>query len=190
MSKSNSGHFSGTTGAKLSSHSVRADYSDTNNKESDIIASRTHDLDLRAHPSKYKQLSRKQKQLLRKKMKDRTISKSEYKHYTSNKRLDSRRQTGVDNFWRQEKERLLIGKKPTRSWTPEQIHDILNDRKPKYNGKSFQGHHTYSVSQYPHLANQGSVIFPVTFKEHFYGWHGKDFKKSLPGKPINQAALR
>ncbi len=190
MSKSNSGHFSGTTGAKLSTHARSYDSSNTSSKESDIIASRTKRLDLRSHPSKYKQLSRKQRQLLRQKMKNRTISRSEYKHYISDKRLASRRQAGVDNFWKQEKERLLTGKRPTRTWTPEQIHAILNNRKPKYNGKTFQAHHAYSVSQYPHLANQGGIIFPVTFKEHFYGWHGKDYKQSLPGKPINLAALQ
>ncbi len=190
MSKSSSGYFSRTTGAKLSIHSSKSNSNKTIHKESDIIAIRTQGLDLQSHPLKYKQLSRKQKQLLQQKLKDRTISKSEYKHLRSILRLESRRQAGVDSFWRQEKERLLAREPLTRFWTPEQINDILHDRKPKYNGKVFQGHHTYSVSLFPHLANQGSVIFPATFREHLYGWHGRNFKTSLPGKPINPIVLR
>ena len=190
MSKSISGHFSGTTGAKLSTRFRSSDFSNTDHKESDIIANRTQGLDLRPHPLKYKQLSRKQMQLIRRKIDDRTVSKSEYKHYRSMIRLESRRHAGIDSFWIQEKQRLISGEPATRSWTPDQINDIIHDRRPKYNGKTYQAHHTYSVSQFPHLANLGSVIFPATFKEHFYGWHGKNFKLSLPGMPINPAALR
>lgn len=76
------------------------------------------------------------------------------------------------------------GEPLTRNWTEDQIRDILNGITPTYNGKTIQDHHTYSVSQYPHLANKGEVIYPVTQNEHFKGWHGGCFKKSLPGEPI------
>lgn len=47
------------------------------------------------------------------------------------------------------------------------------------------GHHTYSASKYPHLADKGEVIYPATFNEHLNKWHGKNFKNSYPGAPIN-----
>ena len=62
---------------------------------------------------------------------------------------------------------------------------MFNAKRAKFDGKTLQGHHTYSASQYPHLANRPEVIFPVTFNEHFYGWHGGNWKMSLPGERIN-----
>ena len=47
-----------------------------------------------------------------------------------------------------------------------------------------QGHHSYSVSKYPHLADCGEVIFPTTRNEHLNGWHGGNYKNSMPGEPI------
>lgn len=47
-----------------------------------------------------------------------------------------------------------------------------------------QGHHSYSASQYPHLANKGEIIYPATPNEHFNGWHGGNWKNSLPGERI------
>lgn len=189
MSKSNSGHFNGTGGAKLSRYALGTHSKATKPSESDIIASRVKGLDLREHPSKYKQLSSKQITALRKKKQARTMTQMEYKTYESNKRLSARRNKGIAEFWNQEKNRIMNGAPTTRNWTPQQMHDILHDRKPKQNGKTIQAHHTYSVSKYPHLANQGAVIYPVTFREHLYGWHGGNFKKSLPGKPINTKKL-
>lgn len=40
------------------------------------------------------------------------------------------------------------------------------------------------MSQYPHLANKGEVIYPITLNEHFNGWHGGNFKNSLSGEFI------
>lgn len=48
-----------------------------------------------------------------------------------------------------------------------------------------QGHHSYSVSKYPHLADCGEVIFLTTRNEHFNGWHGGNYKNSMPGEPIS-----
>ena len=83
---------------------------------------------------------------------------------------------------------ILVGA-PTRQWNSQQTEDILNGRRPKYNEKTIQGHHTYSASKYPHLANRAGVIFPVTFEEHLKGWHGGNFKNSKPGKPISKATF-
>ncbi|MBP3782276.1 MAG: hypothetical protein J6I68_03410 [Butyrivibrio sp.] len=190
MSKANSNHFTGTIGSKLS----RAFTSDGSSNitipsESDIISSRTRGLDLRDHPLKYKELSPKQRSSLRKKVANRTITKTEYHTYQSNIRLNKRRNSGIDKFWKEEKKRLISKLPTTRQWTPEQANDILHGRRPKHNGRTLHSHHTYSVSHYPHLANQGGVIFPATFREHFYGWHGGNFKNSIPGKPINANLL-
>ena len=56
MSKSNSGHFNDTGGAQLSRYALDTHSKVTKPSESDIIASRVKVLDLREHPSKYKQL--------------------------------------------------------------------------------------------------------------------------------------
>ncbi len=186
MSKTNSGHFSGTNGDKISRYTSASKTEHTKPSESDIIASRVSGLDLNAHPLKYKQLSAKTMTALRKKVQERSITRSEYKIYESNRRLSRRRDKGVDDFWKQEAKRLLSGERSTRDWTPEQKHDIIHNRRPKQNGKTIQSHHTYSVSQYPHLANKGEIIYPATFREHLYIWHGGNFKNSLPGKPIKK----
>lgn len=189
MSKSNSGLFVNTIGAKLSRYTLSMHPIITKHSESDIIAIRVKGLDLHEHPYKYEQLSSKKMTALRKKKQTRTMTKQEYKLYNSNKRLSARRNKGIKKFWRQERSRLINGTPPSRKWTPQQKHDILNKKKPKENGKTLHAHHSYSVSRYPHLANHGEVIFPATFKEHLYGWHGGIFKNSLPGIPINKHKL-
>ena len=76
MSKSNSGHFNGTGGAKLSGYALRTYSKSTKPSESDIIASRVKGLDLREHPSKYKQLSSKKMTALHKKKQNGETSKN------------------------------------------------------------------------------------------------------------------
>ena len=190
MSKSNSGLFSGTNGDKLTRYTRTVGNLRQKIPESDIIASRVAGLDLHEHPLKYKQLSSKKMKQLSKKVATRTLTQHEYKSYDSNMRLLKRREKGVDSFWKQETQRIIAGAPTTRNWSPEQRNDIIHNRRPKENGKTLQGHHTYSVAKYPHLANRGEVVFPATFNEHLYGWHGGNFKKSLPGQPINPSKLR
>ncbi len=190
MSKPNSFLFNKTLGAKISQYTRISVSIDTNPSESDIIASRVKGFDLHEHPYKYKQLSRKKMAALRKKKEKRTMTKKEYKIYNSNKRLASRRDKAKIEFWHQEKLRIQNNMPTTRKWSSQQMHDIIHNKIPKNNGKAFQAHHTYSVSKYPHLADKGEVIFPATFKEHLYGWHGGNFKNSLPGKPINKKNIK
>ena len=189
MSKPNSGHFRGTAGDVLSRYTLAGENGKPVYKESAIIASRVKGFDLREHPLKYKQLSSSKMNQLSRKASARTMTRLEYKTYDSNRRLIKRRDKGVNEFWKQEAKRILTGAPTTRVWTPKQQHDIIHNRKPKQNGKTFQSHHTYSVSRYPHLANRGEVIYPATFSEHLYGWHGGNFHKSLPGRPINHNKL-
>lgn len=151
---------------------------------SEIIAQRTKGLDLNKHPIKNKQLGPKKMKELKEKINNRTITKKEYNEYTWNKKFKVRRQQGVDRFWDMEKDRLKRSHVPTREWSIQQKEEILNNKRPKFNGRTIQGHHAYSASQYPHLANRGEVIYPTTFSEHFYGWHGGNWKNSLPGEPI------
>lgn len=150
----------------------------------EIISKRTEGLDLEAHPSNQKQLSSKKMSEIKKKIDNRTATKSEYDAYKWNKKIKNKRAKAVDEFWADEKIRISQGK-PTRKWSPKQTADIMNGKRPKYNGKTIQGHHTYSVSEYPHLAGESKTIYPATFNEHFNGWHGGNWKTSKPGKRIN-----
>lgn len=179
MSKPDSGHFIGTTGKN---HSKKTYYSDTN--LDDIINKRYFELDFREHPTKYKQLSSKKSKELRQKLATRTISKKEYKLLMWQKRLNKRRSTGIDNFWAEERDRILNNQPTTRNWNAQQRMDILSGKRPKYKNTTMQSHHTYSVSKYPHLANIGRLIYPATKYEHIAGWHGGNTRNSLPGMPI------
>lgn len=175
MSKSLSGLFNGTSGIKANFLLIL--------KHNSIIQSRTNQLDLREHPRK-KSLTAKQRKEIQSKIASRTATKDEYKRFDSDKRFAERRKEGIARFWNDEQVRILSGQKATRPWNDEQKAAIARGDRPKYNGKTIQGHHTYSASKYPHLANRSEIIYPVTFDEHLYGWHGGNFKNSLPGKPI------
>ena len=176
MSKSTSGLFKNTKGFRT--------FVQNNYSPEEIIANRVQNLDTKAHPLKYKILSNKAKSLLKQKLNDRTITKAEYILLQSNLRLTDRRMRAVVEFWDKEATRIIIGAPTTRNWSESQKNDILHGRKPKHNGKTINAHHTYSVKNYPHLANRHEVIFPATFNEHLNGWHGGSFKRSKAGKQI------
>ncbi len=150
----------------------------------DIIGERTKDLDLTEHPTKYKQLGSQRMKEIKGKIDARTATREEYDLYDWNTRLAKRRNEGINNFWDQERKRILSGEPTTRNWSDQQVKDILAHKTPTYDGKPIAGHHSYSVSKYPHLANKGEVIYPATANEHFNGWHGGNYRNSLPGKPI------
>lgn len=175
MSKPPSGLYSGTKGDV-------AFYGDAEA----VIASRVAGLNLNEHPISQAQLGSKAKKAIAQKVKARTATKEEYKRLQWDKRLNRRRKAGIDSYWDAERSLLLSGKKGTRNWSSEQVADIIAGRKPKYNGKTMQAHHSYSVSKFPHLANRKEVIYPATELEHFKGWHGGSFKKSTPGKRIRR----
>ena len=177
MSKPSSGHFSGTTGAKIAYNNIMS-----NRPSSDIIAERVSGLDLKEHPVKSR--SKTPLKTINKKIHNRTATKAEYKKYYQDRRLKERRKNAVKDFWDDERERLIHQRPATRKWTKEQRDAILSGQRPKHNGRTIQGHHTYSVSKYPHLAGKSAVIYPATFNEHLNGWHGGNFKNSRPGRPI------
>ena len=175
MSKPDSGLFKGTSG-------IEDFYGDVER----VIARRVRGLDLTPHPVKQKQLSSKQNNKIKSKIAQRKATREEYKRFMWNKRFQTRRRKGVENFWTEEQQRLHRGEKGTRNWTREQQQAILNGEKPTFNGRALAGHHTYSATQYPHLANMAAVIYPATFTEHLKGWHGGNYKISLPGKRIRR----
>ena len=185
MSKANSNLFVGTEGHRAILGKENSEFINSRKSAEDIIAERVKGLDTKEHPIKNKKyLSNNQIKRIKEKIDSRTATMKEYKDMRMSERLNARRNEGRDSFWEFEKERILKGETPTRKWTETQIKDILAGRRPKYNGKTIQAHHTYNVSRYPHLANRWEVIFPTTFKEHFYDWHGGNWKNSLPGKRI------
>ena len=175
MSKPESGLFKGTSG-------IDDFYGDAES----IIASRVKGLDLSPHPITQKQLNSKKRKQIKSKIKNRTATKEEYKTFVWNRRLSARRKKGIDEFWKAEKNLVKFGQKGTRNWSHEQKNDILNGKKPKYNNKTIQAHHSFNVAQFPHLANLGETIYPATPKEHLKGWHGGNYKNSKPGKRIRR----
>ena len=175
MTKPDSGLFKGTS-------SIEDFYGDAER----VIAERVKGLDLTPHPITQKQLSSKQRKRIKDKIENRTATREEYKMLNWDKRLSKRRKKGVDEFWKNEKILIKSGRKGTRSWTPEQLDEIMAGEKPKNNGKTMQSHHSYSVAQFPHLANRGEVIYPATQTEHLKGWHGEKYNLSSPGKRIRR----
>ena len=177
MSKPSSGHFRGTIGNKNTSKNL-FHYNNINV----IISSKG--LDLREHPTKYKQMSSKKLKALRDKEANRTLTKEEYKHKDWQSRLSARRKEAITQFWKNERRLIKLNLPTTRNWSAEQRQAILSGKLPKYKGKTMASHHTYSVTKYPHLANRRELIYPVTSYEHIYGWHGGNTKNGLPGIPI------
>ena len=171
MSKPPSGLFHGTAGER-----------EFLGDAEEVIAGRVAGLDLREHPLTRAQLSGKQQKEIRVKVEKRTATKEEYKLLDWQRRLDKRRSTGVKEFWKDERRRLLSDERGTREWTSEQRAVIIDRRVPKFKGKAFEAHHTYSVLLYPHLANSPKVIYPATHDEHHIAWHDRDKKQSLPGR--------
>lgn len=88
MAKPSSGHFSGTAGRKTA---YKNQY--RNIDRDAIILPR--DLDLREHPTKYKQMSSQKLKVLRQKEANRTLTKEEYKHKEWQRRLAVRRNKAI-----------------------------------------------------------------------------------------------
>lgn len=175
MTKPESGLFKGTPGID-----------DFYGNAEKVIASRVKGLDLTPHPITNKQLSSKKMVKLNSKIESRTATREEYTLYMWNKRFKKRRRVAVKDFWTAETVRLMAGEKGTRERSSEQREEILKGQKASFNGRTLQGHHTYSAAEYPHLANNHLVIFPATHDEHLKGWHGGNYRKSKAGKRIRR----
>jgi len=83
------------------------------------------------------------------------------------KTLQVARQNGVDLMWKNEIKNIRNGK-PSRKWTPEQMKDILEGRRPKsvVDGKTIEGAHIKSVKKFPEEAGNPDNIIPKSFTEH------------------------
>ncbi|MBQ2032120.1 MAG: hypothetical protein II483_07950 [Lachnospiraceae bacterium] len=178
MSKPNSGYFIGTAGSNNT-------FKNLSQKEYKSVIILPKGIDTREHATKYKQLSSNRRKILHKKEDNRTITKEEYRRLNWQRRLDKRRRDGIEAFWEAEADRINRKLPTTRNWTVTQREAILNGLRPKFKGEPMQSHHTYNVAKYPHLANIGFLIYPVTRNEHFNRWHNRSYTKSLPGKPMN-----
>ena len=71
---------------------------DYNQSPKEIMAERTKGLDTREHSSKYKQISAKEKARLKVKIRNRTITKDEYKTLSWNEKMATKRRNGVNKF--------------------------------------------------------------------------------------------
>lgn len=130
---------------------------------------------------KISNMSQTKKQSYREKLKNRKLTKDEYKTAYREKRFENRRREGIKKFWKEEKERIQTGQKPSREWTPQQRQDILNNKIPKEpNGKAIEGHHKYSAREYPQHANDPKNIEPLTRAEHLQR-HGGNTKNPTHG---------
>lgn len=132
-----------------------------------------------------KKLSQNKMKDLKGKIDNRTITKEEYEEYNWNKKIDKARADGVRKFYQNEKEVLKNGEKGTRNYTEEMKKDIIDGKRPNFNGKPLEGHHKYSVEKYPNLAKEPTNIYPTTKDEHLYRWHGGNYRNPTLGKPIN-----
>lgn len=149
-----------------------------------VIAERTAGLDLNPHPITMTQLTPKQRREIKQRIANRTATREDFEHLEWDRRFGNRRNRGIKRFYAEERKRIKRGLPTTRNWTEEQKRDILARRTPKFDGKAMEAHHTYSASQFPHLADKAAVMYPATRKEHLYSWHGGSYKTSKPGTRI------
>lgn len=175
MSKPSSGLFEGTPGET-------AFYGDAEA----VIAERARGLDLTPHPIQRKELSTKKRREIRKRIENRTASRKEYEAYKWDRRFRKRRRKATDDFWSEEAKLLAQGLRGTRNWSESDRLLILSGKTLKWNGKSYELHHAYAAKLYPQLANRWQIIFPATHYEHHQGWHGGNYRKSLPGRRIRR----
>ncbi|NRT43429.1 RHS repeat-associated protein [Clostridium beijerinckii] len=133
----------------------------------------------------YKPLTPKQKGILNKNLKNRTITKDEYRQLQWDRRFSNRRNRGVDRFWSSERKRLNSGMEGTRNYDSQQIEDIKNSKTPTFNGEPMEGHHKYNALDYPQIADNPNNIYPATNNEHFNRWHGGNWQNDTSGVPNN-----
>ena len=129
-------------------------------------------------------MSSKKLNALREKREARTITKEEYKRLEWQNRLSKRRNKAVKEFWKAERIRIANKLPTTRNWSANQLDEIKAGKIPSFKGRKMASHHLYSVSKYPHLADRKELIYPATFTEHIFGFHGGNTRNSLPGVPI------
>lgn len=130
-------------------------------------------------------LSDKAKKDINDKVINRTATKQEVKSLERSNRISAQRKYAVDEFWKDEKSKILSGAKTKREYTTQQKKDIISGKTPTHNGEPIEGHHTYSVKDYPQQANDKANIYPATKPEHISRWHGGKFQNQTSGKPLN-----
>jgi hypothetical protein len=144
------------------------------------------DLNVPQKGTPFQPLTPKQKANLKKKLKDRTITKQEYQQLQWDRRFSNRRKKGVDRFWSNERRKLKNGEPGSRNWTPEQKADILNGKTPKFKNKPMEGHHRYNALDHPQIADDPLNIYGATNDEHFSRWHGDNYRNDTFGFPLKE----
>ncbi len=112
---------------------------DYNQSPKEIMAERTKGLDTREHSYKYKQISAKEKSRLESKVRDRTITKDEYKTLRWNEKMATKHRNGVNKFWKQERVRLQNGQNGTRTGHLNKRLIFLKVNVPSIVGKLYKG---------------------------------------------------
>lgn len=129
----------------------------------------------------YRQLSPSAYARLRARVADRTITREQWSRLRWHERLSARREQGIADFWAAERRNLQAGLPGTRNWSIEARNAILAGERPA----GIFSHHRFSVSQYPQLASDPANVYPVTFYEHFFRWHGGSWANPSHGVPVN-----
>ncbi|MEQ1763638.1 MAG: RHS repeat-associated core domain-containing protein [Pyrinomonadaceae bacterium] len=93
--------------------------------------------------------------------------------------IESDRQYGVDQAWKQEAELVRQTGEGTRPWTAEQKQQLLETGRVK----GFQGHHINSVNGHPEQARDPSNVEFKTRPEHFDA-HDNNWRNVTEGKPV------
>lgn len=137
-----------------------------------------------SYKTPYSPVTKSQRAVLKSKLKQRTITKEEYKRLDWDRRFANKRAKGVSRFWADERARLKMGEPGTRNWTAEQQADILANKTPTFKGEAIQGHHKYNALDHPQLASDPKNIYPATRAEHFERWHGGNWRNDSFGKPL------
>ena len=142
-------------------------------------------LSIPSYKTPFQPLTRPTQTALRAKLTDRTMTRGEYERYSWDRRFTNRRGRGVDRFWSNERQTLRDGGEGTRHWTPDQRNSILQNRRPRFNGRTVEGHHRYNALDHPQLADDPGNIYPATRPEHLHRWHGSNYRNDTFGGPLN-----
>lgn len=92
------------------------------------------------------------------------------------RKIANERQNAVRKAWKNEGERIKLGK-GIRKWNPEEQREILE----RGSAKGYEGHHMKSVSLFSQYAGEPNNIQFLTEEEHLYGAHNGSYHNLTNG---------
>lgn len=100
----------------------------------------------------------------------------------SAKQIKNLRQSAVRKAWKEEKELVESGARPTREWTKVELKEL------KANGKikGYKGHHINNVKHHPELAGNPNNVEFVNSKEHLQR-HSGNYRNKTTGEMKNRS---